>query len=113
MKQPTHHTYQPRAYMKMLKREGTFRILKSSLSKDIRIWHNCEQFEGKDLIKNDTIYQVRYWHYNDGFAWKCSCCSEQPPEGLLGAYIMLDWKRATDEVASAVEAEPYFDDLPF
>lgn len=100
---------QPAAYAQMLKREGRFRILKSKLSKDIRIWHNCDDYGDEPLDKNRTIYEVRYetdCSYELGTPeheahWRCTMCGEAPPEGLTGAYIMLDWERATDEVANA------------
>jgi hypothetical protein len=99
--------------MAMLKREGRFRLLKSKLSKDIRIWHNCVHYGDKELEKNKTIYEVQYggWYSKGGGLaedeegrWMCSMCGDPSPDGLTGAYIMLDWDRATNEVA---DWEPY------
>lgn len=100
-------TYQPRAYMAMLKREGRFRILKSKLSKDIRMWHNCDDYADEELVKHRTIYTVNYAHYDffddEDFnpTWSCSMCGKTAPEGLTGLYVMLDWERATNEIANA------------
>jgi hypothetical protein len=103
------HNYQPRAYMSMLKREGRFRLLKSKLSKDIRIWHNCKDYGDADLEKGKTIFEVRYGDWQswdeveDEPCWTCTQCQEEAPEGLVGVYIMLDWDRATKEVADVAE----------
>lgn len=116
-KEPTH---QPRAYMSMLKREGRFRLLRSKLSKDARIWHNCDQYGDCELVKNRTIWEVMYgesWKRNQegGFdlRWRCSMCGEESPEGLTGLYIMLDWDRATKEIAEWTQWEAEYRDIPF
>jgi hypothetical protein len=109
--------YQPRAYMQMLKREGRFRILKSSLTKDIRLWHNCEEYKDQDLQKHRTIYEVHYGDYKnypvdpEACMWQCTMCGAEAPEGLAGVYIMLDWDRATDEIAVASEPDPWADSM--
>lgn len=110
--------YQPRGYMQMLKREGRFRLLKSNLSKDIRVWHNCESYGDRELEKNKTIWQVDYGNWYGGeVRWNCTMCGEDCPEGIAGLYIMLDWDRATEAIANATdtsgewthfdEAEPF------
>ena len=107
--------------MAMLKREGRFRLLKSKLSKDIRIWHNCDTYGDDELVKQRTIYEVRYgnwtgWDSNpDENGWRCTMCNSTAPEGLTGAYIMMDWDRATNEVAEAAEVDPWRDsvNVPF
>ena len=96
---------QPQSYMAMLKREGRWRILKSKLSKDIRMWHNCDDYGNKELVKHRTIYTVNYMDYeffgDEEFnpTWCCSMCGKTAPEGLTGLYVMLDWDRATNEIA--------------
>lgn len=91
----------------MLKREGRFRILKSKLSKDIRVWHNCEDYGDAELDKGKTIFECAYgdwetWEEEEWDPqWRCNMCQKVVPEALAGAYIMLDWKRATNEIADA------------
>jgi hypothetical protein len=92
--------------MAMLKREGRFRLLKSKLSKDVRIWHNCKDFGDAELVKNKTLYEVHYGDWlswdevEDAPTWQCTQCRAVAPEGLVGAYIMLDWDRATREIST-------------
>ncbi|KKN92459.1 hypothetical protein LCGC14_0209500 [marine sediment metagenome] len=110
-------THQPRAYMQMLMREGRFRLLKSALSKDVRIWHNCDDYGDEELVKHRTIYECRYgaWRSFDSSpdeqGWRCTMCNALSPEGLTGAYIMLDWDRSTNEIADASEPDPWADSL--
>ncbi len=101
-------TRQPQSYMAMLQREGRWQILKSKLSKDIRMWHNCDDYGDEELVKHRTIYTVDYADFEafeDGHdfnpTWRCSMCGTTAPEGLTGIYVMLDWDRATDEIANA------------
>jgi hypothetical protein len=104
----------------MLKREGRFRLLKSKLSKDVRIWHNCEAFGDEELVKHRTIYECRYGDWEqfdprpDERGWRCTMCNALSPEGLTGVYIMLDWDRATTEIADDMNnAWEAFPDIPF
>ena len=98
---------QPQSYTTILKREGRFRLLRSPLKKDdVRIWHNCDQFEHKELVKNETIFPVRYGDWDDtSGGWGCTWCGEPAPEGLTGLYIMLDWERATREIAETTDID--------
>ena len=95
---------QPQSYTTILKREGRFRLLRSPLKKtDVRIWHNCDHYGDEELKKNSTIYEVRYCVYSkenpSQIIWGCTLCGEPSPENLTGLYIMLDWERATREIA--------------
>jgi hypothetical protein len=105
--------------MSMLQREGRFRLLKSKLSKDVRIWHNCETYGDAELVKHRTVYVCQYGDWEqfdsspDEHGWRCTMCNALSPEGLTGIYIMLDWDRATNEIANVSEQMSEYEALPF
>lgn len=104
-------TRQPRAYMQKNLREGRWHILTSPLTRDCRMWHNCEKYGNtQDLIKHQHIYEARYWDkrgYTYGFSdgeelnWRCTSCNQIAPEGLTAIYVMMDWDRSTREISEA------------
>lgn len=115
---------QPRAYMQKNLREGRWHILTSPLTRDCRIWHNCEKYGNtQDLVKHQHIHEAHYWDSSTiagneiDIAWRCVECNLVAPEGIQGMYIMMDWDRATREVSEntqTAERWHYVDDnVPF
>jgi hypothetical protein len=114
---------QPRAYMQKNLREGRWHILTSPLTRDCRIWHNCEQYGNtQDLVKHRHIHEARYGtgHYAPqkevALAWRCGQCNLIAPEGIQGMYVMMDWDRATKEISEAMQDDSWNrvdDDVPF
>lgn len=113
-------TRQPRAYMQKNLREGRWHILTSPLTRDCRLWHNCEQYGNtQDLVKHRHIHEARYLPHRDwpvdspDLQWRCVECNQVAPDGLVAVYVMLDWKRSTDEISEAIQEENWADEVPF
>lgn len=115
---------QPRAYMQKNMREGRWHILTSPLTRDCRMWHNCEKYGNiQDLVKHKHIHEAKYWDergYTRDFAdearlaWRCVECNQEAPEGLTGIYVMMDWDRSTREISESTQySEGEFSEVPF
>jgi len=112
---------QPRAYMQKNLREGRWHILTSPLTRDCRIWHNCEKYGNtQDLVKHTHIHEARYTDHGESLdgtpAWRCWSCSQIAPEGIQGMYVMMDWERATREIGEWADEDNWNridDDVPF
>lgn len=115
---------QPRAYMQKNLREGRWHILTSPLTRDCRIWHNCEKYGNtQELIKHTHIHEAHYWDSINrvgdrvDLAWRCVECNLVAPEGIQGMYVMMDWDRSTREIGENTETAIAWnvvdDNIPF